>query len=538
MQQENARVIKDASKLFLFLLVLIGSILGGAAAILHHTAKNDYLAELKAREARVIGMENAAIQAEFDALASNVLFLAGQNELIRYLDTGDERLLGAIREEYLRLANTNESYDQVRFLNKAGMEKVRVNRESGPAVAIPKARLQDKGKRYYFTDCFALGKDSVYVSPLDLNVENGIVEFPLKPMIRVGSPVFDSRENKKGVVLVNYKASMLLDRIAESGEGSRGEQMLLNPDGYWLLGPNSDRIWGFMFKDLADDTFAQEYPEEWAAIRRMKTGQIMTGNGLFSFLTLRPLGDRYQDKTALPQDARPCNIDAQDYFWVLLTRVPPEVMQAHANGFLFKLGTWGGGLFLFIMGGAGHLSIAITRRRAYQAQLVQWALYDALTGLANRKLFFDHLAADLAHAERHERRLALLYIDLDGFKAVNDTHGHKAGDDLLVQVGERLTGILRKSDTVARLGGDEFAVILTEADEEAAIRVGGKIIEELGRPFSLSAVDVTIGASVGVAVYPDHENSQEALIKSADQAMYESKARGKNSCTSAGSLDC
>ena len=226
------------------------------------------------------------------------------------------------------------------------------------------------------------------------------------------------------------------------------------------------------------------------------------------------------------------------YFWVLLNRVQPDILKTHAKGLMFKIIMGGGGLFLFIIGGAWHLAITITRRRMYQDQLIAWAMYDPLTGLPNRKLFHDNLDAGVAHAKRHERKLALLYLDLDGFKAVNDTHGHEAGDDLLIQTGERLTKILRKSDTMARLGGDEFAVILAETGEEAAALVGRKIIEDLGRPFRLKAATVSIGASVGIAVFPDHGDSEEALLKNADKAMYQSKAKGKNTCTSASSLDC
>jgi len=541
MKKEDDRVVQKSINLFLVLFLLTGSLLGGMAAVLYHSAMDDFMSGLKVRETRAVELELAAIQTELSSVANDVLFLAGQNELIRFLDTGDERLLKEIQDEYLHLADVNKTYDQVRFLNEAGMEMVRVNFESGSPVPIPEDRLRDKRKRYYFTDCFALEKNGIFASPMDLNMEDGGVEFPLKPMIRIGTPLFDSKGNKKGIVLINYRASNLLDRIVRSGTTSWGDAMLLNHNGYWLLGPSSDREWGFMFRGRAGDTFARDFPEEWRKVLETSAGQFSTGNGLFSFVTVHPLrGSLQYHGFDQAEGAASHPIDTSQYFWVLLSRVPPQVRQAHAKDLLFKLFLGGGGLFLFIGFGAWHLAVAITRHRTYQAKLVTWAMYDPLTGLPNRKLFFDNLAAGLSLAQRFERRLALLYIDLDGFKAVNDTHGHEAGDTLLIQVGHRLTNLLRKSDTVARLGGDEFAVILTEiATIEAAASVGRKVIEELNRPFMLAKGGAaTIGASVGVAVYPDHEQSEDALIHSADRAMYESKSKGKNACTTARSEHC
>jgi diguanylate cyclase (GGDEF)-like protein len=539
MKREDEKIFQKAMNLFLVLFLVIGSVLGGTAAVLYRSTMNDIMIDLRKRETNAVGLEQTAVQVEFNSVANDALFLAGQNELIRFLDTGDRELLRDIQAEHMRLANINKTYDQIRFLDAAGNEVVRTNFDSGSALAVPENKLQNKRNRYYFTDCFALDKDAIFASPMDLNVENGAVERPLKPMIRIGTPVFDSRGNKKGILLINYKASYLLDRIIDTNTSFLGTKMLLNPDGYWLLGPSEDKRWGFMFPDRAEDTFARDFPEEWQRILETGDGQFSTDNGLFSFVTICPLlgGLQYECAPGQPQEADPVATAPSRYFWILLSRVPPDAMKEHAKGLLLKLFLAGGGLFLFIAAGAWHLAMAITRRRIYQAQLVTWAMYDPLTGLPNRKLFHDTLTAAIAHARRHERRLALLYIDLDGFKAVNDTHGHKAGDDLLIQVGERLTSILRKSDTVARLGGDEFAVILAETGEEAAMRVGDKIIETMGRPFELGKTTASIGASVGIAICPNHGKSEEVLIKCADQAMYRSKEKGKSTCTSASTLD-
>ena len=288
MERKDDKVILKSLKLFFALFLLIGSLLGGASAIFHRSAMDDFMSSLKARENRSLELEYSAIQTELDSVTNDALFLAGQNELIRFLDTGDERLLPEIQKEYLRLADIKKTYDQVRFLNRTGMEMVRINFESGSPVPIPKNKLQDKRNRYYFTDSFALGKNEIYASPMDLNVEAGEVELPLKPMIRIGTPLFDSRGSKAGIVLINYRASNLLERIINAGTSSQSDKMLLNRNGYWLLGPDPDREWGFMFPEKAEETFARDFPEEWQKILETGKGQFVTDNGLFSFAVVRP----------------------------------------------------------------------------------------------------------------------------------------------------------------------------------------------------------------------------------------------------------
>jgi len=209
-------------------------------------------------------------------------------------------------------------------------------------------------------------------------------------------------------------------------------------------------------------------------------------------------------------------------------------MSGHTRSLLGRLFTIGAVLFVLISYGAWQLALAITKRRIYQAQLIELALYDPLTGLPNRKLFFDRLEEGISHATRYERKLGLLYIDLDGFKGVNDTMGHHAGDELLIKVGAALKGILRKADTVDRLGGDEFAVILFETKNMEDTRlVGDKVVAAMRQPFRLNAETARIGASVGAAIFPDHEDAMDSLIRHADAAMYKAKAEGKNTCTMA-----
>jgi diguanylate cyclase (GGDEF)-like protein len=173
----------------------------------------------------------------------------------------------------------------------------------------------------------------------------------------------------------------------------------------------------------------------------------------------------------------------------------------------------------------------ITERKLAEEQIRHLAHHDMITGLPNRTLFNDRLRQAMAQAKRERHKLALLYLDLDKFKAVNDNFGHDVGDGLLRHVAERLLRHTRESDTVARIGGDEFTVILpniTSRDDIAI--VAGKIIATLCTPFDLDGNNemAQLGVSIGIAIYPTDAQDIEALVKAGDVAMYKAKRAGNS----------
>ncbi len=170
-----------------------------------------------------------------------------------------------------------------------------------------------------------------------------------------------------------------------------------------------------------------------------------------------------------------------------------------------------------------------TELEVANAKLSQLAHTDALTNLPNRTLFDDRAQQAIVKAKRDHKRFALMFIDLDHFKPVNDTYGHAAGDRLLQQVAKRMTGCVRGSDTVARIGGDEFEVLLPGTERlEDALLVAGKIREALAQPFELDGIRLNISSSIGVALFPAHGDNLIELGKHADDALYRAKARGRN----------
>ena len=173
-----------------------------------------------------------------------------------------------------------------------------------------------------------------------------------------------------------------------------------------------------------------------------------------------------------------------------------------------------------------HSHVSLTESRAQERRSRHDALHDASTGLPNMTLFNDRVTNALAQAERHGRRLAVLFMDLDEFKSVNDTHGHHVGDRVLQLVAQRLESSLRGGDTVSRRGGDEFLVLMLDIKDamDAAVSAA-RIVESVGERCDIDGVALTVKISVGIAIYPDDGHSAQELTKNADRAMYAAKKR-------------
>jgi len=175
------------------------------------------------------------------------------------------------------------------------------------------------------------------------------------------------------------------------------------------------------------------------------------------------------------------------------------------------------------------ISRDITPRKLAEKQLIHTATHDPLTSLTNRLVFYDRIAVELARARRNQTKLALIYIDLDRFKDINDTLGHSCGDQLLKLVAERLQGLLRETDTLARMGGDEFMYILPEVENAGDVdRIAEKVLDAIRKPFLLDGQLQGITASCGIAIYPNDGKDSETLMKNADLAMYFAKDKGRD----------
>jgi len=188
------------------------------------------------------------------------------------------------------------------------------------------------------------------------------------------------------------------------------------------------------------------------------------------------------------------------------------------------LETLGGFIVVALRNALSHRKV-----RRLNRQILRLAHYDPLTGLANRRLLADYLKRTIALAQRRHQKFALFFIDLDGFKPINDQWGHETGDYILAQLGKRLSGVLRDSDLVARIGGDEFVALALGVDSrESIVAIADKLEEAVTAPYSSDGHDILLGASIGISVYPDSAGDADGLMSRADSAMYRIKRSGKH----------
>ena len=307
------------------------------AAILIFIYQIDYQTSLEAiqsQESNRIELLSGFIADEFQTIAGDLMITAQSNDLRALLDADTPAHRQALAETFWLLSNHSQRYDQIRYLDETGMEIVRVNFNQGTPDVVADDALQDKGERYYFRDAFELDRGQIFVSPFDLNIEQGQIEQPLKPMIRFGTPVFDAAGEKRGIVLLNYFGADMLQKLELSSEDADVQIMLLNTEGYWLKGQSPEQEWGFMYDDRLDMRFDVVYPDAWTAIQDVDSGQSIYEAGLFTHQVIFPLLATWQSSTGSSEAyaTSEAPLSADDYCWKLISLVPDSALTAQALG--------------------------------------------------------------------------------------------------------------------------------------------------------------------------------------------------------------
>ena len=517
---------------------------------LHHEDQVRVRENLEAAEELRLVAGARSLIGDIEMIAGDIRLMSSLPSLARALDQGDAQSLDALTADLVALSASRRLYDQLRWIDESGMERVRVDYVQNQPFVVPVERLQNKAQRYFFIDTMKLAPAEIYVSPLDLNIEQGRVETPLKPTLRLGMPVFVRAGRPRGIVIVNYFGRFLLDKFSDVTEAREGgvRVNLLNRDGYWLVAPQAADEWGFMFG--RKEHFGTRFPEAWTRISAGASGQFEDDDGLWSFITVRPLGAGMASAVGSPlaDSGGSATIGADQYVWKVVSRIPPDMLMRMADR---SLGGWILITLLFmgaLLAGAFVLARANQRRDAMAEslrtlnrrleekvrqrtdELLQQAIRDPLTSLFNRRYLDETLPREIHRALREEEPLAVVMIDLDHFKRFNDQWGHEAGDIVLLGVAEALLDGLRASDIACRYGGEELLVVMPGADADEAVRritaiaaqarsVGARV---MGREIE------AITFSAGVATVPEHGDSAEVLVRAADRALYMAKETGRD----------
>ncbi|MBD2510158.1 GAF domain-containing protein [Nostoc muscorum FACHB-395] len=367
--QSHSRIlIKHFLAVFLPLSAFVGSVVG---TIYYQQVQTEKIV-LKTNELDKVDLQTKVISGDFHSVVSDLIVISRQNELQKILE-GVDKDKQALSREFLSFSQYKKLYDQIRFLDQSGKEVVRVNFKQGEPEIVPEEKLQVQAKRYWFNDTLRLNQGEVFVSPLDLNIERGQVEQPLKPMIRFGTPVFDRRGQKRGIVVLNYFGAKLLDNFNQAFANVPSQGMLLNADGYWLKGAKSEDEWGFMFPGRKNHTFGKTFPQAWQQISQKESGQFQTAEGMFTFTTVYPLLEGQKSSTGAGQAFAPSQnqIDAKSYYWKIVSWVSPEMLMAKSNRFLSQLLLLYAGLVGLIGIGSWLLAKASVNRQMAQLELKQ-----------------------------------------------------------------------------------------------------------------------------------------------------------------------
>lgn len=353
---------------------------------------NSELQMLKRRETDKIQLIKESFENEFDSIISDLMIITENEGLKNIFSSNEPKQYSLIAKELMTICKWKKNYDQLRLIGENGKELVRVNIKNDECTIVDNLNLQDKSERYYFKETIKLNAANVYISPFDLNVENGKIEYPLKPVIRFSTPVFDKEKNKKGIIVINYLGNKILNKINEISTGSMGEISIINKEGYWLHSPNPEEEWGFMFTDGINKTFKNQFPESWNLISMNDTGQFENNNGIFYYQNIVPLHTNEQN----------VKIANKDNQWKIISRIGPDTIQQTAYSIFTDFIIYNIYVLLLIV----IVSFLLARARIRKLKI------DAFTKDKERLQGVLEMAGAISHEINQPLQIISTYVDL------------------------------------------------------------------------------------------------------------------------------
>lgn len=550
------------------LLALVGVLAAGVTgfyaynasrALLVDSAKNELLTSTHVL-ARRITLVREELSRNLQTLTRHPAALAA----LQATNQGQEEQLATLFR--LRM-ESNPGYFQIRLIaaGNGGMERVRLDRDGKELVRVTGDELQEKGHYSYVFDTLRLAAGQTYLSHIVINRERGSHSALGQPAVQLAMPVVDPQRGPLGVVVINVDLNGLFALLA-ADLPLEYQLFFANQEGDFLIHPDRSRTFGF---DRGRRILIQdEFPDTRDLIEG-RSQQVMTDVRIESDSSAPLVAAFIAQQTSVTSNEkgfilglaqpRAAVIEQADALGTVILQIvlgiclvcillaalvaravtrPINSMSAAVEGFADddsakdlpvrrrdEIGT--------LARSFSRLRTQITQQvaelRQSRVELEHLAQHDTLTGLPNRALFGDRMEIALASARRDNARLALLFIDLDRFKPINDTLGHAAGDLILKEISDRIRAHIRESDTAARIGGDEFVVLLRNVSHpDDALSVANKIRDAAALPFIFDGQPpITLSVSIGIALYPDNGTDMLALAKHADKAMYSEKARNR-----------
>ena len=356
----------DRLHAFLRILLPFTGLLGIVAAMHYYSHYATERGTLEAREQLNLDLAAHTIASDISSVVTDLMFLAENLQEQGLLDRDTPRNRNRIALGFQVFARNKGLYDQIRYLDLKGREAVRVNLDGGSPRIVPDAQLQDKSSRYYTAQALPLAPGEIYLSPLDLNVEEGRIERPIKPMLRFATPLFDRAGNKRGLLVLNYLGKRLIDNFIRAASNIADHVQLINGDGYWLYSQDSGDEWGFMFGH--EHRFQTRFPAAGSGMEQADSGQIETARGLFSFTSIRPLDIALRaaspDREAAVSAAAPTTNGNR---WLIVSRINPDALAATPLLFVARHAALYLAMLALIAFGSALLARAHLRHRRAEA---------------------------------------------------------------------------------------------------------------------------------------------------------------------------
>ncbi len=361
--KNNYYLNKLVNYFFIIFLPICISIIAASYAgyYLQHVVKHKM--NIKIQEYNTVKTQKEIAYFIIQSVISDIKIISSNYELKLLIDKNYDKNQLTLPRNFLSISKYKGTYDQIRVLDTTGMERLRIDLKEENPVFIEESRLQFKGDRYYFQDTFELNEEEIYFSPFDLNIEHGSLEIPYKPMIRVGTPIFGSQHEKKGIILLNYLGDRLIEKMV-SLKSPKSRFFILNAESYYLYSEDKEKTWGFMFEEKKGVNFSNDFNNEWNIMKKEDCGQYFNDKGLFTFEKIYPLksvSDKIKSSTgsADAYDKSTGYIPAEDFHWILLSFIPDK--DIHATEENLELFIIAADILLIIF--SGIMAFALARQK-------------------------------------------------------------------------------------------------------------------------------------------------------------------------------